>query len=484
MSSVTPRTTTTTTTTGIPRRTVLRSAVWSVPVIAVATATPISAASDARTLTWGPIADIAACASATSGYVDYAAGANPIVGELVEISLPAGLRWADGSTVKSFVTDANGRANLDAVISDGRAGSYVLTASAAGASAATTTVTVEAQASAIWYSNNALTASPADSDGDVRNPVDLAVAGVYVWAVNAAGELYVHTGAVDGPWNKIVATGTTTKVIASQGTNYGLAIIGGEPFRLNGAGTTPDAMPGLPGTPKDIAASGNYAYALMPDGTWWWRPVLGSTAWVQLTGGAGTYASIDVNEGGGFGWAIGTDGEVYWAAPGTGFGATAQPSDPSNALSDAVQTAIGSSYAYARNSSGVVYSHFAASSSTNWVAMTGLPAGGATSIYTNTGGNWVWALANGTLYYSGNATSFSPADSAGALDGGGGIAEVAIGANYVYVKTADGQWWGKPGATDGGWRKITGVTGNEITALSTNWGDFSWVIAPAVESCP
>lgn len=470
---------------GVSRRNVIKGAAWSVPVIAVAAATPMAAASGQRTLTWGQIPPIAACETTTATTVTLVDASGPISGETVTITLPAGLKWSDtASASKTFTTDASGVVQVDGIVSTGRAGGYTLTAQANSVAPATAPLTVEAATSAIWYSGNALTASPADSTADVQNPVSLAVAGNYVWAINAAGELYAHAGAVDGAWNKVTASGATTKVTASQGTDYGMAIIGGVVYRLNGGSTAPDAMPGLPGTPEDIAASGNYAYALMPDGTWWWRPVLGSTAWVKLAGGAGTYTSIDVNEGGGFGWAIGTDGEVYWTAPGSGFGATAQPSDPTDVLANTVRTAIGAGYAYAQDANGDVYSHFAASSSTPWVKMTGLPAGGATQIYTNTGGNWVWALANGTLYYSGNATSFSPADSAGTLNAAGGIDEVAIGGSYAYAKTSDGQWWGKPGASDGGWRKITGVPGNEVTSLSTNWGDFSWVIAPAVMSCP
>lgn len=470
---------------GVSRRNVIKGAAWSVPVIAVAAATPMAAASGQRTLTWTQIAPIAACQTTTDATITLVDASGPISGETVTVTLPAGLKWSDtASASKTFTTDANGVVQVVGIVSTGRAGGYTLTAQANSVAPATAALTVEAATSAIWYSSNALTASPADSTADVQNPVSLAVAGAYVWAINADGELYVHSGAVDGAWNKVTSAGTVTKVTASQGTNYGLAVIGGAVFRLNGSSITPDAMPGLPGTPKDIAASANFAYALMPDGTWWWRPVLGSTAWVQLTGGPGTYVSIDVNEGGGYGWAIGTDGEVYWTAPGGGTGATAQPSDPTNLLTNAKQTAIGSSYAYARDANGDVFSHFAASSATPWVKMTGLPAGGATQIFTNTGGNWVWALANGTLYYSGNATSFAPADSAGALGASGSIEEVAIGGSYAYVKTSDGQWWGKPGASDGGWRKITGVPGNEITSLSTNWGDYSWVIAPAVMSCP
>jgi len=30
----------------------------------------------------------------------------------------------------------------------------------------------------------------------------------------------------------------------------------------------------------------------MPAGTWWWRPLVGSTAWVQLTGGDYPWALV------------------------------------------------------------------------------------------------------------------------------------------------------------------------------------------------
>jgi len=86
----------------------------------------------------------------------------------------------------------------------------------------------------------------------MKNPISMAVAGAYVWAVNAADELYVHATALDGPWHLVTTSGAITKVTASQGTNYGLAIVGGKVYRLTGGITTPDEMPGLPGAPSDM----------------------------------------------------------------------------------------------------------------------------------------------------------------------------------------------------------------------------------------
>src|SRR5690606_30807182 len=126
----------------------------------------------------------------------------------------------------------------------------------------------------------------------MKNPISMAVAGAYVWAVSAADELYAHATAWYGPWHLVTTAGAITKVTASQGTNYGLAIVGGKVYRLSGGITTPDEMPGLPGAPSDIAASAYYAYVLMPAGTWWWRPLVGSTAWVQLTGGDYPWALV------------------------------------------------------------------------------------------------------------------------------------------------------------------------------------------------
>lgn len=473
---------------GVSRRTLVKGAVWSVPVIAVATSAPLAAASGELALAWGPVQDIVPCQSMTATYVTLTNAGAPVAGSVVQIFLPNGLKWSDTGVPgwRSFVTDAQGRVELGgttAIVSTGRGGDYVLFARTPGLADVPAALKVEVSTGAIWYSGNATTASQADSAGTVRYPVALAVAGSYVWAKNQAQELYVHAGAVDGPWNKVTIP-AVSKVVAVQGNNYGMAIAGGRVYRLQNGDTTALDMGALPSPPQDIAGSGLYAYVLLADGTWWWRWLhIDGDSWKQLVGGPGTYTSIDVNEGGGYGWAIGNDGEVYWVAPGGGTGNNVQPSDPTNVLANAVETAIGSSYAYARTASGAVFAKFAASTTTPWSQMSGLPAGGATHIYTGTGSNWAWALANGTLYYSGNASQFFPADSAGALSAGGPIAEVKVAANWVYVKTSDGRWWAKGGASDGGWRVITGVPNDEVTGLANNWGDWCWAIAPAVQPC-
>lgn len=466
--------------TGVFRRSVLKSSVWAVPVIAVATAAPMVAASGGRVLTWGVLTGIAACETQTDATVTLVDGTGPLAGESVSVTLPAGLRWEDGAVgSKTFDTDANGIAHVSGITGTGRAGTYSLAASATDTTTVIAALTVDAQASAIWASLNAVDAIAIDGAGTVKNPVALTAAVSFVWAINAAGELYVHSSALDGPWNKVATSGTITELIASKGASYAVAIIGGDVYGLAGGVTTPELLGGLSGTPTDIAASSNIVYALMPDGTWWWRYIVGGAGWLQVTGGATAYTAIDVNEGGGFGWAIDSDGEAYWTAPAT---STANPSDPTDALTDAVEIKIGATYAFARDANGDVYSHFAASSSTPWVKMTGLPVA-PSNIYTNTGGDSPWALVNGRLYY-GTTTQFFPADSAGVLDGDGGVADVEIATGFAYVKSGNGHWWSKPYGSDGGWKQITGVLDGEITTLGNSWGNYSFAIAPAVEACP
>ncbi|MFJ2503708.1 hypothetical protein [Microbacterium sp. NPDC087592] len=126
---------------GLPRRTVLVGAAWSVPVISAAIATPLAAASvDELELTFvdGPYQAIA-CGPLDDIVVRATRGGAPAPGEPITVTLPAGLTWSDGTTTpRTLVSDANGEVVLSGVLAGNANGNYALGATSGAATAAST----------------------------------------------------------------------------------------------------------------------------------------------------------------------------------------------------------------------------------------------------------------------------------------------------------------------------------------------------------
>lgn len=132
----------------VSRRTVVQGAAWSLPIIATAAAMPLAAASVAAPALkfvngpytaagCGPLGDVVL--NLTSN------GTTPDAGKTVTVTLPAGLRWADGSTApKSFSqTDATGSITIPSgQILGASATNAVLTATSSTGATATAPVTV------------------------------------------------------------------------------------------------------------------------------------------------------------------------------------------------------------------------------------------------------------------------------------------------------------------------------------------------------
>lgn len=140
---------------GVSRRTVVKTTAWSVPVIAVAMATPMAAASVAPTLefTNGPYsAD--ACGPVGEVILQLTTdGTTPAPAQPVTVTLPSGLSWADGATgSKVFTTDANGNVTIGAgAIVGSASGTHSITATAGGGTPVTAPVSVATRGVAtIW----------------------------------------------------------------------------------------------------------------------------------------------------------------------------------------------------------------------------------------------------------------------------------------------------------------------------------------------
>lgn len=124
---------------GLPRRTVLLGAAWSVPVISASIATPLAAASTPElelTFVDGPYQAIA-CGPLDDIVVRATNGGAPAPGEPITVTLPAGLTWSDGTTApRTLVSDANGEIVLSGVLAGNANGNYALGAVSGAATAA------------------------------------------------------------------------------------------------------------------------------------------------------------------------------------------------------------------------------------------------------------------------------------------------------------------------------------------------------------
>ncbi|MWV48148.1 hypothetical protein GRS96_02515 [Rathayibacter sp. VKM Ac-2803] len=99
---------------GVGRRTIVQGSVWTIPVVAMAVATPASAASNQPTLAFTqPSYSGVACGTISGVQVRRTTdGAAPAAGEMISVTLTDGYTFAGGSTTYSAPADANGTITL------------------------------------------------------------------------------------------------------------------------------------------------------------------------------------------------------------------------------------------------------------------------------------------------------------------------------------------------------------------------------------
>jgi hypothetical protein len=189
---------------GIHRRTVMIGAAWTIPVIAVAVASPAAAASGTEpTLTFvgGPYAADSCGTLADVTLQLTTDGTLPDPGKPVTVTLPAGLTWSDGTTTpRDFTTDGAGQVVLSGVKAPAKNGNYPITA-LSGSLTTTGAVVVTGEIDTITNFANNMT------------PAALP-AGVTVLDVQATrladGTLWTHFLGSDGNvYRSKVASGTT-----------------------------------------------------------------------------------------------------------------------------------------------------------------------------------------------------------------------------------------------------------------------------------
>lgn len=120
---------------GVPRRTIVRSAAWSIPVIAAAVATPTAAATGSVVIEPGTTPSIVATCNVVGDFVftvTHQPGGAAAPGESVTVTLPAGFSWPDDATgARSFTTDAGGVVTVSGVKASSSPGNYTVIAQVA-----------------------------------------------------------------------------------------------------------------------------------------------------------------------------------------------------------------------------------------------------------------------------------------------------------------------------------------------------------------
>ncbi|KZX19835.1 hypothetical protein [Rathayibacter tanaceti] len=135
------------------RRTLVKGAAWTIPVVAMATATPAAAASVTPTLAFvnGPYT-VDSCGKLNNVTLRLTTdGTTADPSKPVTVTLPAGFTWADGSSApRSFTTDSNGRVVLPTITPTQRPGDFPISASS-GQATGSSSIAVSKAATSYHY---------------------------------------------------------------------------------------------------------------------------------------------------------------------------------------------------------------------------------------------------------------------------------------------------------------------------------------------
>lgn len=145
---------------GLPRRTILQGAAWTIPAIALATVAPAASASTAAVLTFNQASySGTACGTITGAYVTVTVGGVPTAGRSVTTTLSDGYTFADGTTTNTQVSDTSGRVNLPAIGVGAGAGTGSITG-LSGSSVATSAISAGPDAGGVAWNAQGTTATP------------------------------------------------------------------------------------------------------------------------------------------------------------------------------------------------------------------------------------------------------------------------------------------------------------------------------------
>jgi hypothetical protein len=295
---------------GPSRRTVLAGAAWTVPVIALAVATPLAAASTTElTLTFvdGPYSAVA-CGPIDDITIHAAQNGAPAAATPVTVTLPAGITWSDGTTgPRVMTTDASGNVVLTGLKAPNSNGDFALVAQSGTATATTVVTSVGANSGVIsQFGGGFLPALPAGVlIEDVQT--NTTPQGTYTIIRGSDGNAYVssNTGSGWSAWTKSgspLAGSITDVAISNQGSTNILAgtttislFGGGVSTPLPGGATIQDVQSYTTAGPTAVAVvlgSDGRAYSNTYNNSTGW------TGWVPTALANATHIAVSESGGG------------------------------------------------------------------------------------------------------------------------------------------------------------------------------------------
>lgn len=324
---------------GLGRRSVIKGAAWSVPVIAAAIATPLAAASATAPTALAfssPMMTVSGCGVLTGVVVTGTNGSAPVAaGTPITITLPSGFTFTDGTASPiALPADANGQVALPSITAPVSASGQSLLATSGDATASAAVAVTAAIGSTLYGVAHggavviADTGLPADSAitsvQSVGSVIFATLIDGTIWTQRDryAGDRWSDTG-LTGDAGSLVASGTSAAL--SEATVVAAGAL--HTFRWTSSTTHTPVTATLPyppgGDPVRIAhLQGATATitAESPDGRLWRTPSSGASAgtWTEVTGAptpvadwvgiAGTPSTVV---------AIGADGNLYQGGGGT-----------------------------------------------------------------------------------------------------------------------------------------------------------------------
>nr|WP_298578017.1 hypothetical protein [uncultured Microbacterium sp.] len=252
---------------GLPRRTVLTGAAWTIPVIATAAIAPAASASGTLALAFNQATYTGtACSTITGAYVTATTNGAAAAGVPVTVTLSNGYTFAGGSTSYTGSSDGSGRVSLPAISVPSIGGTGTLSAISGAATSSANATSSPAPTTVTYYSWAGVAGVPTTSTiTDVATSAGGGAGDHWAFALTSDGTLYASL-------NGSTFTANTTNVThlnASDGagiwsksnntvTYYGHTDVAGIPT----TSTITDVATSAGG-----GAGDHWAFALTSDGT-------------------------------------------------------------------------------------------------------------------------------------------------------------------------------------------------------------------------
>ncbi|MDR2321443.1 MAG: Cys-Gln thioester bond-forming surface protein [Microbacterium sp.] len=200
----------------VSRRTIVKGAAWSMPVVAAAVAVPAHAASTGIVVTGSSPVPTGVCSPTGNFTITVNNSGAPVSGAVVTVTLPAGFAWPDHTTApKQFITGSNGTVTITGVTGPSAPGTYnVMATVGSGSTAATGIIPIMVQGT--WA---VVGAGPAGAPAHViyTNPTDVNNLGP------ATCLAYCIEHNMAGPNGQAVFAGPASSFLGSNNFNNGVS---------------------------------------------------------------------------------------------------------------------------------------------------------------------------------------------------------------------------------------------------------------------